>query len=196
MGKHAEYSSAGDGDLVHACRAGSQAAFAELYRRHAGAVRRVLSDNVHDVERQRDLVQETFTRALAKLHSLNDPAQFRPWVFQIARNAAIDDLRSRRRVTLEPFEEDDRGAQADPDGSDAVVELRALAEAIKCGLAALSPRDATAVSLVVHLGFGPEELAAALGISYGNAKVVLHRARTRLRGVLEQQELLMSPDPR
>jgi len=43
------------------------------------------------------------------------------------------------------------------------------------------------VSMVVHLGFGPDEVAAALGISRGNVKVVLHRARRRLRAALEQQ---------
>ncbi|MFV2039642.1 MAG: RNA polymerase sigma factor, partial [Acidimicrobiales bacterium] len=73
---------------------------------------------------------------------------------------------------------------------DLEAELRELALALRTGVAALSPRDATALSLTVHLGFGPTEVAAALGISYGNAKVVLHRARHRLRSALEQQRML------
>ncbi|NMD25409.1 MAG: hypothetical protein GYA65_14625, partial [Actinobacteria bacterium] len=84
----------GDELLVRAALDGSSEAFSKLYVRHAAAVRRALSDNVHDAERQRDLVQETFTRALAKLGTLHDPGQFRPWIFQIARNVAIDDLRA------------------------------------------------------------------------------------------------------
>ena len=163
----------GDELLVRAALDGSSEAFSKLYVRHAAAVRRALSDNVHDAERQRDLVQETFTRALAKLGTLHDPGQFRPWVFQIARNV------QHGRASVEA-------------GPDVVTELRALADAIHEGLAALSPRDAAALSLVVHLGFGPEEVAAALGISYGNAKVVLHRARARLRGALVQQQLLQA----
>jgi len=174
-----------DGALVDAACGGSADAFAQLYRRHSRAVRRALSDNVHDVERQHDLVQETFARALAKLPSLREPSQFRPWVFQIARNAAIDDLRARVRLHLEPLA-DDEPVSADH-GPDLVAEVRLLAESIRSGMAELSPRDAAAVSMVVHLGFGPDEVAAALGISRGNVKVVLHRARRRLRAALERQ---------
>lgn len=179
----------GDAELVLAARQGSADAFATLYHRHAGATRRALSDNVHDPERQRDLLQETFTRALAKLDSLREPGQFRPWLLQIARNAAIDDLRRRMQARLEPIEEE-QFAAADDVSPDVAAEVSALAAAIRSGLAVLSPRDAAAVSMAVHLGFGPTEIAAALGISYGNAKVVLHRARARLRDALEQQELL------
>jgi DNA-directed RNA polymerase specialized sigma24 family protein len=63
-------------------------------------------------------------------------------------------------------------------------------------MAQLSARDAAAISMVVHLGFGPNEVAAALDISYGNAKVVLHRARQRLRDALVRQELLDPADAR
>jgi len=189
VGKRVDWAAADDGTLVRAALTGSSDAFAQLYQRHATAVRRALSDNVHDPERQRDLVQETFTRALTKLHLLNDPQQFRPWVFQIARNAAIDDLRARTKVTIDVLEEESHPVSED-EGPDVTVQVRELADAIRTGMAALSPRDASAVSMVVHLGFGPEEVAAALDISYGNAKVVLHRARARLRTAMVQQELL------
>ena len=147
----------GDELLVRAALDGSSEAFSKLYVRHAAAVRRALSDNVHDA------------------------------------NVAIDDLRARSRMALEPLDDEfQHGRPSVEAGPDVVTELRALADAIHEGLAALSPRDAAALSLVVHLGFGPEEVAAALGISYGNAKVVLHRARARLRGALVQQQLLQA----
>jgi RNA polymerase sigma-70 factor (ECF subfamily) len=184
---------ADDATLVHAARDGDEAAFGELYRRHEGAVRRALSDNVHDPERTRELVQESFYRAYSRLHLLRDVARFRPWVLQIARNAAIDDLRARSRVQLEPME-DDAFAGDESEGPESTAELEVLAAAVAEGMAHLSARDAAAISMVVHLGFGPDEVAAALGITYGNAKVVLHRARQRLRDALVRQELL-SPAP-
>lgn len=180
-----------DADLVEAVRTGSVEAFAVLYRRHARAVRTALGDNVHDPERRQDLVQETFTRALAKLDSLRTPGQFRPWVLQIARNAAIDDLRDRTQVRFEQIEDDSAatGVEHEPELQ---AEVAALATALRAGMATLSPRDASALSMAVHLGFGPHEIAAALDISYANAKVVLHRARARLRAALEQQELVLA----
>ncbi len=153
-----------------------------------------VSDNVKDPERQRDVLQEVFTKALARLESLRDPAQFRPWVLQIARNASIDDLRSRLSKPTDTIDddEDQREVASIDIGPDEQAELRQLAVAIEQGVATLSSRDAAALSMAVHLGFGPEEIAAALDISYGNAKVVLHRARRRLRSALEQQSLLES----
>jgi len=178
-----------DAWLVDRARERDDDAFAELYRRHEGAARRALSDDVHDPERIRELVQECFLRAHVRLHGLRDPDRFRPWLLQIARNAAIDDLRARARVR---FESIDGHSLADDecDRPDVTAELEALAVAVRSGMAALSRRDAAAISMVVHLGFGPAEVAAALDISYGNAKVVLHRARGRLRHALVRQELL------
>jgi RNA polymerase sigma-70 factor (ECF subfamily) len=178
-----------DAALVAAARDGDERAFAELYRRHEGAVRRALSDNVHDPERRRELVQECFYRAYSRLHLLREPSRFRPWLLQIGRNAAIDDLRSRSRARLEPIDDE---LIADPahDGPESTAELQVLAAAVRAGMAHLSARDAAAISMVAHLGFGPAEVAAALDISYGNAKVVLHRARQRLRDALVRQELL------
>lgn len=178
-----------DGELVAAVRAGRRSAFDELYLRHAGAVRRVLTDNVDDHERRHELVQETFTRALAKIDHLQDPDRFRPWVFQIARNLAIDDLRERTRLPTQRIDDtDDAALGLDEDESHLALEVGELAVAIRDGFAQLSERDATAVSMVAHLGFGPAEVAAALDISHGNAKVVLHRARHRLRAAVEASQ--------
>jgi RNA polymerase sigma-70 factor (ECF subfamily) len=179
-----------DAELVSRARAGSHEAFVSLYQRHVRAVRLALSDNVHDRERQRDLAQETFTRALAKLADLREPSQFRPWLLQIARHAAIDDLRVRTRELTEPLDEQQVPDPACADSPELVAEVHDLARAIEAGIATLSGRDAAAVSMAVHLGLGPAELAAALDISYGNAKVVLHRARARLQTALLQRRML------
>lgn len=178
-----------DADLVAEALGGSGDAFVLLYQRHVGAVRRALSDNVHDPERRRDLVQETFTRALAKLATLREASQFRPWVLQIARNAGIDDLRSRSHIRLEPIDDDRWLPASNEDPPGLLAEVRAVAAAVDVSMAALSARDAAVVSMVAQRGLGPSDVAAALDVSYGNAKVVLHRARTRLRQALAQHDM-------
>ena len=184
-----------ESDLVDAVRAGSGDSFAELYRRHAPATRMAVGDYVDDPEQQLDVVQEVFTRALSRIDSLRDPSRFRPWVLQIARNAAIDDLRERRSARLKTIVvDDDPSFRSHDPGPEVEAEVRELADAITSGVAAVSARDAAVLSMTVHLGFGPVEIASALGISYGNAKVTLHRARRRLRSALEQQDLLESQD--
>ena len=94
------WTSASDDELVAALRAGDDDAFAEIYRRHRGALRsfaaRVLRDLHADAD---DVVQESFIRARRGLRLDDRPVALRPWLYMIVRNCAIDELRARRRTT-------------------------------------------------------------------------------------------------
>lgn len=174
-----------DSELVALVRDGVEDAFAELYKRHVGAVRLAVGDRVRDAETRADLVQEAFIRALAAIDRLQDPAKFRPWVLQISRNLGIDHLR-RQRVGIDSIDEETAPELvADDAGPAELSELADMASQLKVGLARLSERDATVLSMSVQFGFGPTEIADALGITPNHAKVVLHRARKRLRLAVE-----------
>ncbi|MDH4145990.1 MAG: sigma-70 family RNA polymerase sigma factor [Acidimicrobiia bacterium] len=175
-----------DATLVGRLRTGDRRAFDQLYARHASAVRLAVSDHVDEPEEQRDCVQEAFTRALERLDSLRDPSRFRPWLLQIARNTAVDVLRRRQRFNPMSLDVDEAPAPACPaPGPPELAEVSELARRIEGAALLLSRRDATALSLAVHFGFGADELAVALGVSRGNAKVILYRARNRLRAAVE-----------
>jgi hypothetical protein len=97
-----------DAVLVMRVRAGDVDSFSELFSRHAPVVRAAMRDTVSDREEQLDLVQEAFARALQRLASLKEPARFRAWLLQIARDAAIDNRRSAGRSVLVSIDEPDR----------------------------------------------------------------------------------------
>jgi RNA polymerase sigma factor (sigma-70 family) len=182
-----------DVELVEAVLSGDAESFAELYRAHVGAVRAVAASQVRDREAVADVVQDTFLRALRSLPSLQDPARFRPWLLSIARHLATDHLRASGRVTVL----EGSAAQDVPDRGDspgAVAELRELAEQVRGCVAGLSRRDATAIALVTQLGFTPEQVAGALGLKPGAAKVLVHRARRRLRHALVLQVMVRQPE--
>jgi len=177
-----------DGPLVAATLRGDAGAFAALFDRHARAVRTAARGQVRDPDAVDDVVQETFTRALDRLDQLRDPERFRPWLLSIARNAGTDARRRLTRTDQDPIAEEgeEHGVVlVDPHPApDELAEIRARAELVRGCVAGLSPRDATALSMVLWLGFGPTEVAAALGLNVGAAKVLLHRARNRLRDAL------------
>lgn len=178
----AEGPRASDSDLVDRARAGDTQAFGELYGRHRGAVLTAVASRVRGRELQHDIVQEAFTTALAKLDLLSDPARFRPWVLQISRNAATDLLRQRQRRGVDEAFDDLPAPPASKDpGPDSMAELHELERDVSAAFRKLSQRDATALALSVYFGFGPADMAAALGVTPNNAKVILHRARQRLR---------------
>lgn len=168
-------------------------AFAELFERHAPAVRRVAAAYVRRPEIVADVVQETFAKAYEKIRDLRNPDRFRPWLLSIARHSAVDHGRSSMRDRqLDP----DAGEQI-PDSDPTPQQLHELAELarqVSDKIAGLSQRDSMAISMVTYLGFGPADVAAALGISTGAAKVVVHRARRRLRTSIGLEVLQQQPD--
>lgn len=177
-----------------AARAGDQAAFASLYTELLPAVRRVVSDNVHQSHDVDDVVQEVFTRAFSRLGALRDPERFRPWLFSIARRAAIDHRRVRVAGRLVCVA-DPAGAlsRGDP-GPDETLLIREELRELQYAVSQLNARDATALALVGHLGFSPAEIADALGLSVGAAKVMVHRARHRLRVAIGESSDADGPD--
>jgi len=101
----------------------------------------------------------------------------RAWLFAIARNAALDELRRRRRrpqllADAEPF--------SAPDLDDAAEQMERRA-AVRAGLAALPLREREIVLLKFHGQLPNVELARVLGISESNAGTRLHRALAHLR---------------
>ena len=172
-----------DATLVGRVRHGDHDAFEELYRTHVRAVRTVVSAKLSGVDAVADVVQEVFARALERLSTLREPDHFRAWLLSIVRHAAIDQRRDRDKTRHSPGEEAE--AQPEPgDGPADLVELAELSELVNGLVGGLSTRDATAISLVTRLGFSPAEVAQALGVTPGAAKVIVHRARRRLRDAL------------
>ncbi len=168
-----------DATLVGDARAGDHRAFGILFSRHRGAVCAAVACRVRDRHRVEDVVQDTFLRAFLRLELLRDAANFRSWVLQIARNASVDELR--RQLRARPTDVlDDDAVPAVRDDPAELVEVRQLVARMDSAMTRLATRDRRALVLAARYGCGPAELAVALGVSPGAAKVVLHRARRRL----------------
>jgi len=181
-----------DAELVAAVRSGDAGAFADLYAEHVDSVRRVAAHVVRDADGTADAVQDSFARALQHLDDLREPGRFRPWLLSIARHAATDQLRARRRLTSldESHHELFASAGLEPES---LAEGRELADRLQGCVESLSSRDAAAVTMVTHLDFTPSQVADALGVTPGAAKVIVHRARRRLRNALALELMVQQP---
>ncbi len=107
----------------------------------------------------------------------------RAWLFGIARNAALDELRRRRRDVVLA---EDRHAPAvtDYDGAETTVLLRSTLQA---ALATLAPRERELIALKFHGGLSNREIARVLKVSESNVGTLLHRTITKLRKVCDEQ---------
>ena len=106
----------------------------------------------------------------------------RAWLFGIARIAALDELRRRRRRAALPSEEPAAGWP----GEDPVEALVARAT-VRAALAELSPRERELIALKFHAGLSNGEIARILRVSESNAGTLLHRTITKLRRYCDER---------
>ena len=153
------------------------ASFDALYRSSADAVYAYAASLLRDRSAAEEVTAAAFERAFRKQRSF-DPRRGtqRAWLFGIARNAALDELRRRKRnaeLSVEPA-----GDEAAPEGEAEAAERRAT---VRAALATLEPRERELIALKFHAGLTNAEIADILGVSASNAGTRVHRALTRLR---------------
>ena len=102
-----------DHQLVSAVRRGDDRAFEALYTRYQRRIAAYVFGMVKDYGRAEDITQEVFVSALRRMRQTERPIAFKPWVYEIAKNACIDAYRRQRRTEEVSFEADDRLSAAD-----------------------------------------------------------------------------------
>jgi RNA polymerase sigma-70 factor (ECF subfamily) len=133
---------------------------------------------LHDRAAAEDVTELAFERAYRRRRSFDRRrGEERAWLFGIARNAALDELRRRRRVAALLSEPEETEVPGPDDGAE--VALRRTA--VRAGLASLPGRDRELIALKFHGGLSNAEIARVLGVSESNAGTLLHRAMVKLR---------------
>jgi RNA polymerase sigma-70 factor (ECF subfamily) len=160
----------------------AELAFERLYRSSRDDLYAYVASLLHDGPAAEEVTATAFERAYRKRRRF-DPSRGEPraWLFGIARNAALDELRRRSRhaeLAVEPADLDGAAVEAGAEGSE-----RRLA--LKAGLAQLGARDRELIALKFFAGLDNAEIASVLGISESNAGTRLHRAVTKLREALD-----------
>ncbi len=152
--------------------------FDALFRSCADDVFAYVRTLVHDQAAAEDVTAVAFERAYRKRARFNArKGTPRQWLFAIARNAALDELRRRKRSAALLHD------PADPAASfahteDENAERRAT---VRAALEALDPRERELIALKFHAGLSYAEIGGVLGISESNAGTRVHRALTKLR---------------
>lgn len=166
---------------------------ARLYAEHGDAVRAVLVRLVGPVEAE-DLMQEVFVKAGAAVERFRGEADPRTWLHRIARNSALDHLRSRghrERMRTDPLAAPGSDAPvalalAEPPKAPADLQRSDMNRCIADYLRQLRPEYGEMLRLKDIEGRTSVEIAAQLGITLEATKIRLHRARAALRRALEQ----------
>jgi RNA polymerase sigma-70 factor, ECF subfamily len=152
--------------------------FEALYRTSRADVYAYVATLLRDRGAAEDVTAVAFERAYRRRRTFDRRrGDQRAWLFGIARNAALDELRRRRRLATLVSDPEDASAVAVEDGAD--VALRRTA--VRAALSDLSAREREIVALKFHAGLSNAELAKVIGVSESNAGTLLHRTMEKLR---------------
>jgi RNA polymerase sigma-70 factor (ECF subfamily) len=202
-------SAARDDRLVVALRAGEEAAFTALVQEHSAAMLRVAQLFVSSRAVAEEVVQEAWIGVLRGIGRFEGRSSLKTWIFRILTNTAkTRAVREGRSVPFSSLAGDEAGQDepsVDPDrflGESsrytghwngypaAMPEVRLLdaemRDVIERTIATLPPAQATVISMRDIAGFEAEDVCNALGISETNQRVLLHRARSKVRRALEE----------
>ena len=141
----------------------------------------------HDAE---DVVQETFTKALAHLDSYTERHQFKAWLFRIARNEAVTIIRRRKRTVLQesPYAiSDDDPFQPMNQEPRQVLERREALAALDSALERLPSAEKEVVVLRLKAEVPFKEIASIMNCSINTVLGRMHNAKKRLKQLLEEQ---------
>jgi len=188
--------------------------FQEIYERFRPGVLRFLSRLVGEEEAE-DVAQEVFLRVDRALEGFRGESSLGTWIYRIARNAALDRLRSRpawlenaRQTGTHGSDEDPEDVMSQIPDERASLERQMIAkemnECIRGRVDTLPESYRRVLVLSELVGMTNAETASALGVSEGAVKIRLHRARSLMREDLgthcilsrdERDELACDPKP-
>jgi RNA polymerase sigma-70 factor, ECF subfamily len=197
-------------ELLERLRRGDEAEFTRILQRWSPAMLRVAGCYVRGSAAAEDVVQETWLAVLVGLARFEGRSSLRTWTFAILVKRAVSyAVREERTLPMSELDGDEIGPTVDParfQGSDGRYpghwtsagapaqwqvqpENSALAGEIRAevaaALAGLPARQRAVVTLRDIIGLSSDEACDVLGISPPNQRVLLHRARARLRSALE-----------
>ena len=189
--------------LLQALRGGDERAFTELVETLGGRMRRIARTFVSTDAAAEEIVQETWLAVLAGIDRFEGRSSLRTWIIQILINRAKSTgVRDRRTVPLSALDSRNEGPTVTADRFQGPLglwstpprpwehpERRALSletrDRLRGALAQLPRRQQLVVTMRDVEAMSGDEVCQVLNLSAENQRVLLHRGRTALRGVLE-----------
>jgi RNA polymerase sigma-70 factor (ECF subfamily) len=168
-----------------------RAAFDRIFEEYSSAIYNYVLRMVGDGDRAADITQDTFIKAYRKLDTLTDVTSTRSWLYRIATNTAIDEMRRRR--WLRPLASDEDERQDRPDtgpGPEAMVMNATLDDRIQRALMRLRPNHRQCLVLSDLEDMSAQQIGEVMNLSYGAVRTLLCRARGEMRRHLAAEGLV------
>lgn len=173
-----------DEACIERVKGGDTEAFGLLVGRYNDRLIRMVMPLVRERADAQDLVQEVMIKAFEHLGSFHGQCAFSTWLYRIAYNRAVSDMRRKAKYTEVPLEESIIPDEADGEEADE----QHTPEALRWALSQLDPKDQTLLSLYYGEGKSVAELSVIADQSASNIKIRLFRLRNKLKKLMSSYE--------
>ncbi len=161
--------------------------FWEIHDQYYTRIRGFVLGLVRDDSLADDLVQETFIKIQQNLDGLRDPAKLSSWIFRIAYNLCQDHFRKRKESALADNGMEEKTGDSEEVGLEKALERRQMGECVQDKIRLLPEPLGAVLILFDTMDLSHQEIAETLGITVENVKVRLHRARRKLKAILQEE---------
>jgi RNA polymerase sigma-70 factor (ECF subfamily) len=179
-------------EIVQKAQTGNIDALSTIYQKHNRRVFNLCLRMIRDRADAEDLTQDVFVQLLRKIHTFRGQSAFSTWLHRLAANTVLMEIRSRKShryslMPIEPRAEDDEAAQEQFGQED--IHLRGSLDRVvlQNALDELPPGYRIVFLLHDVHGYEHQEIAEILSCSVGNCKSQLHKARLKLRRLIEER---------
>lgn len=172
-----------DDELVAATRANDDRAFEVLYARYQRRIAAYVLGMVKDHGRAEDVTQEVFVSALRRLRQTGGPIAFKPWIYEIAKNACIDQFRRSRRAEEVSFDAEEGVGPtlvSSRPGPEAELSSRMELDSLRSAFVGLTDTHHRILVMRELEGRSYAEIGQRMGLSRPAVESTLFRARKRL----------------
>jgi len=181
-----------DGLLAVQCLNGNERAFEGLFKRYRPALFKFIFNILHDYDLVCDVLQQVFLQLYISLPKLDTGRPLKSWLFQVARNCCLDELRRKRVVRFSELDAYNEEDECDvltfvPDPRplpEEIVERHDVQDRLLRAIQCLPPRFRSVVFLRYTRQLTFPEIGKALGMPEATAKTYFSRAKPLLRASL------------
>ena len=167
--------------LLELCKTGSRNAQFEVYNRYYKPMYNTALRIVKDSHWAEDIMQESFLKAFTKLDTFKGEVTFGAWLKKIVVNHSIDNYKKINKNTLDPLDNVIYKVADDDENDDAATDFRQLkVQQVAAAIQSLKENYRIALTLLYIEGYDQEEISKIMGITPGNTRTTISRAKESL----------------
>lgn len=176
-----------ENELIKACVKGNTEAQMQLYKMYSKEMYNVALRILHQKEDAEDIMQNAFIAAFSQIQNVRNESGFKAWLKRITINKAIDEYKKRTKIIITETENFIELSDNFVEINEETIQPKTIVE----NIAKLPEIQQLLIELFYFQELTHQEIAEKLSISYENSRIILHRAKEKLKKLLENESKIL-----